>query len=139
MDQLREYATRLAEGIRCVITCPAEGIELPPLYPLQEQIKAEARRFNVLCIGRRAGKTYLGIRLALESALAGHPVGWFAPNYKLQLDAWRDLQAPIKDAVARSSVAERRIELAGGGLIELWSLDHEDAGRSRRYKRVIVD
>ena len=114
-------------------------IDLPTLYPLQQRIKAEARRFNVPCIGRRAGKTYLCTHLALETASEGHPVGWFVPDYKVALEVWRDIARPLKGIATKQNATERRIELPNGGVIEVWTLENEDAGRGRKYKRVIVD
>lgn len=117
-----------------------DRIALPSLYPAQQQIKGEARRFNVLDIGRRAGKTYLGQHLALETALAGHPVGWFAPNYKYLLEVWQEVTRMLRSLSSKINATERRIELVRGGGIEFWTLDGtDDPGRSRKYKRVIVD
>ena len=115
------------------------AIELPALYPVQQRIKDEGRRFNVLDIGRRAGKTFLGIHLALETAAAGEPVGWFAPSYKYVLEVWRDLIRPVADIAVKVNATERRIELPNGGSIEVWTLENDDAGRGRKYKRAIVD
>lgn len=116
-------------------------MRLPELYDAQQQIKSEAKRFNVLDIGRRAGKTFLGVHLALETALAGYPVGWFSPTYKYAYEVWDDLQRPLKSAGIDygSNKTDRVINLPSGGSIEVWSLDKEDAGRSRKYKRVIID
>lgn len=114
-------------------------ISLPSLYPKQQQIKDEGLRFNVLDIGRRAGKTFLGVHLALEAAALGHPVGWFAPSYKYVLEVWRDLIRPVADIAVKINATERRIELPNGGSIEVWTLENEDAGRGRKYKRAIVD
>lgn len=116
-----------------------QSVKLPPLYPTQSEIKRDGKRFNVLCIGRRAGKTYLGVDLALEKALEGHPVGWFSPKYKYVLEAWRDLLRPVSHVTTKVNATERRIEFQGGGSIEVWTLEDPDAGRSRKYKRVIVD
>ena len=44
--------------------------------------------------------------------------------------------API---TARKSETERRIELITSGVVEMWSLDNQDAGRGRKYKRVACD
>lgn len=115
-------------------------LPLPPLYDAQRQIKAEARRFNVLDIGRRAGKTYLGTHLALECAGQGHPVGWFAPSYKYLLEVWQFLSSTLQDYATKINATERRIELKNGGLIECWTLDGtDDPGRSRKYKLAIID
>jgi hypothetical protein len=115
-------------------------VELPALYPLQERIRSEARRFNVLDIGRRAGKTYLGTYLALDAVAEGHPVGWFAPNYKYLLEVWQVLTRALRPVATKANATERRIELSNGGVIEFWTLDGtDDPGRSRRYKLAIVD
>lgn len=37
------------------------------------------------------------------------------------------------------SELEKRIELIGGGVIDMWSLDSPDSIRGRKYKRIIVD
>lgn len=116
------------------------SVELPHLYPAQQQIKREARRFNVLNIGRRAGKTYLGIHLALETAATGSPVGWFAPNYKYLLEVWQTLTHDLRPLATKVNATERRIELRDDGVVECWTLDGtDDPGRSRKYKRVIID
>ena len=99
----------------------------------------EKRRFNVLDCGRRWGKTVLGIDLAAEVALSGYPVGWFAPTYKLLSEAWRDLLKVLRPYVIRANATDHRVELMTGGVVEMWSLDSEDGGRSRKYARVIVD
>lgn len=113
---------------------------LPTLLPWQQQVKSEARRFNVVDIGRRAGKTTLGYDLAADPAIAGKPVGWFSPTYKDMLDVWRDLRDLLQPITSRVNIQERRIELLTGGVIEFWSLDKNvDAGRGRKYARAIVD
>jgi len=103
------------------------------------RVALQAKRFNVLDCGRRWGKTVLGIDLAAEIALYGHPVGWFAPEYKFLSEAWRDLVGLLEPYTVRSNATEMRIELITGGVIEMWSLDGPNAGRSRKYARVIVD
>jgi len=139
-------AARLARGrfsmaARKGKPTPAEIVanDLPSLYETQARIVSEAGRFNVLDIGRRAGKTYLGTRLALDAALAGHPVGWFAPGYKYVLEVWRDLTRPLGKLKCRINATERRIEIPGAGTIEVWTLESPDAGRGRKYKVAIVD
>jgi hypothetical protein len=99
----------------------------------------------VVACGRRFGKTTLGIDLACETALGdedspARPVGWFAPEYKLLSEAWRDLRDILAPVIARANDQERRIELNTGGTIEAWSFDRNpNAGRSRKYQRVVID
>ena len=121
-------------------TEPENEIELPELYDKQIEIKRDARRFNVLDIGRRAGKTFLGQHLALETVRNADPCGWFAPNYKYLLEVWEFLTRTLRPFATKINATERRIELANGGLIECWTLDgSDDPGRSRKYKRAIID
>jgi len=105
----------------------------------QQRVIDEAGRFNVLECGRRFGKTTLGIDRTVQTGLSGHPVAWFAPSYKLLSEVWRDISALLAPLKPKANQQEKRIELLTGGVIEFWSLDQPDAGRGRRYKRVVVD
>jgi hypothetical protein len=99
----------------------------------------ETKRFNVVDCGRRWGKTTLGINLLVPPAIEGRPVGWFAPSYKYLEGPWHDFTTILRPLIARSNKTERRIELVTGGVVEFWSLEDEDAGRSRKYARVAID
>jgi hypothetical protein len=115
-------------------------VDLPRLHPNQERVKAEAGRFNVVNCGRRFGKTVLGEDLTIDPALDGKRVGWFAPEYKLLAEAWRDMLAMLGPVVSHRDANEKRIELITGGVIEAWSFDRTpNAGRSRKYHRVVFD
>lgn len=104
----------------------------------QEKVLSEAQRFNVLNCGRRWGKSKLAANLVVEPALESWPTGYFTPTYKL-------LEATYKDCLSiLTNVTKRKhdnqfIELITGGIIEFWSLDNPNAGRSRKYKRAVVD
>lgn len=115
-------------------------IRLPALHLGQADVRAKAKRFNVLACGRRWGKTLLGIDRAIEPALNGLPVGWFAPAYKYLKEPWREIGDRLRPLISRMNETEKVIELLTGGRIDFWSLrDTEDAGRSYKYARVIVD
>lgn len=81
----------------------------------------------------------MGINRLIQAALQGKPVAWFAPNYRLLSDVWRELQSLLGPIIANVNQQERRIELLGGGVIEAWSLDSPDAGRGRAYRVVVID
>ncbi len=100
---------------------------------------AQAKRFNVACIGRRWGKTSMGVTLAAEKALEGYPVGWFAATNKLQSEAWREIVATLEPVTRRLSQQDHRLELITGGVIETWSLESTGFGRGRKYARIIID
>jgi len=114
-------------------------LELPKRHNAQHQIVRDAVRFNIVNCGRRWGKSLLGQERLVRPALAGHPVAWFAPTYRLLGQAWRDVNRTLRGVITERSVQEHRLALATGGVIEMWTLTDEDAGRSRKYKRVIID
>lgn len=104
----------------------------------QKQVLDEAKRFNVLCCGRRFGKSALAVNLLAETALSGKPAGYFAPTYKLLDGTYNECLSALEPIVVRKN-EHQFIELLTGGRIEFWSLENELAGRSRKYKRVILD
>src|SRR5215469_11329187 len=114
-------------------------LSLPAPHPGQLQIIRESRRFNVVCCGRRWGKTVLGMDRLIHPALEGLPVAWFSPTYKLLADTWRELRTALEPVTRDKSEQEKRIELISGGAIELWSLDSSDAARGRKYAVVVID
>lgn len=105
----------------------------------QQAIASNKARFKVIMCGRRFGKTALGIREVCDEAIAGSPVGWFAPTYKYVLEVWRELLQRLQPVIARSNDQERRIELVTGGVIEMWTLDTPDPGLGRKYKLAVID
>lgn len=114
-------------------------LTLPRRLTWQQQVVREAKRFNVVCIGRRAGKSTLGIdRCATRETLA-YPVGWFSPTYRMLTEIWREANRILTPIVARRSAQDHRLEFVTGGVLEFWSLDNPDVARGRKYRRVIVD
>lgn len=114
-------------------------IKLPRLHPGQLAVARDQARFNVLACGRRWGKTVFGIDRLVHPALHGFPVAWFAPSYKYLIEPWRELRRLLAPVTDSSNATERRIDLITGGSIEFWSLQDPDAGRSRKYKRIVID
>lgn len=118
---------------------PTLTLTLPRPHKAQRQILRETKRFHALACGRRWGKTTLGHELAARPALERLPVGWFAPTYKLLAEAWRDIKRVLGPVLATANAQERRMELITGGVIEFWTMEDPDAGRSRKYARAIID
>lgn len=114
-------------------------VKLLRRHPGQQVVHLHPARFKVVMCGRRWGKTAYGVREVCDAALAGQPVGWFAPNYKYALEVWRELLQRLGPVVVRSNDQERRIELATGGVIEVWTMDSPDPGLGRKYKLIVVD
>lgn len=120
-----------------VITIPAFA-----LHSGQQRIMESKARFRVASCGRRFGKTMLAIEwLALMpgGAVDGSPVAFFSPTYKLLLDVWSDMERTLADLTRKANKTEMRIELITGGKIDFWTLEDPDAGRGRKYKRLVID
>ena len=114
-------------------------IKLPRLHSAQAQVRKERKRRNVLCNGRRWGKNIFLQFLAVETATQGQFMGWSAPVYKQTLDDYRALENILAPVIVKRSISEMRLELAGGGVVEFWSLDKPDTIRGKRYHRFIVN
>jgi len=96
-------------------------------------------RFKVGRCGRRWGKSTLGETWICEGVLDGEPTGWFAPDYKTLAEVRQeifDLLDPIK---VTSNKTDGVIRALTDGRVDFWSLENERAGRSRKYKRVVID
>ncbi|MEZ5163274.1 MAG: terminase family protein [Fimbriimonadaceae bacterium] len=92
-----------------------------------------------MACGRRWGKTTLAIDLAVHAMIAGKPVAWGAPQYKLLAEPLRILSRIVHPTNAKINLSERRIELSTGGSIQFWSLLDHNAGRGTKYALWIID
>jgi len=71
--------------------------------------------------------------------MQGWPTAWFAPTYKNLAETWRGISQVLKEVTLRCSQTEHRLELVGGGSLDMWSLDHPDVARGRKYAEVVID
>ena len=94
---------------------------------------------NIARCGRRFGKTTMFESAAADWSSNKLLVGWFAPDYKLLAPSYKRILKMVKPIVESANKVEGLIELRGGGLIEFWTLNNEDAGRSRKYDKVVID
>lgn len=117
------------------------SVELQKLHsgqlPVAERIRDNKR--VVLRCGRRFGKTMLLERTAAKRAYLGQRVGWFGPQYKLNTPTYRRLAHTLAPVTASRSKIDQIIETKSGGTVEFWTMENEDAGRSRYYDLVIMD
>lgn len=117
-------------------------IQPPQLHVGQQIILDNPARFKVATCGRRFGKTVIGtywLAGSPGSAVDGFPVAYFAPTYKLLLDVWATLKYMLKPLIKRANQTEMRIDLVTGGKIDFWTLEDKDAGRGRKYARIVID
>lgn len=114
-------------------------IKLPRPYDAQHQILREAKRFNVLCNGRRWGKTTLSIRLCKPALSKNYKIGYWSPTYKDLEEVWNEIKHRFHDAIQAKNEQVKSIRLYGGGLIDFWSMEDPNSGRGRSYHRAILD
>jgi hypothetical protein len=118
-------------------------VTLPTLHAGQlrrrEKVNTAKARFVLTMCGRRWGKTMDGEEWVADGALDGQRCGWFSPTYKYQIEVWDSLVFRLRSAIRTQNKTDKRIELITGGIIECWTLDTPDAGRSRKYHRIVVD
>jgi phage terminase large subunit-like protein len=116
-------------------------VKLPTLHP--DQMKAldlfTESPFVALRCGRRWGKTDMAVVVGGDGAVRGEPVGYFAPDYKILSETYERLITTLQPVISSSSKNHGIIKTISGGIIEFWSLDNDRAGRSRKYKRVLID
>lgn len=108
-------------------------------HAAQREIIRGAARFNVICAGRRTGKTKLSLIRALKPMLAGKPVAYFAPVYKMMTSYWREAETLFAPVIVAKNKAEHRLEVIGGGSLQMWSLDSADTVRGRKYALALID
>lgn len=100
--------------------------------------KPTGARHVVRC-GRRFGKTTFFEEASGNWGVNKLPVGWFSPNYKLLAPSYKRILNRVRPLVKSASKIDGLIELITGGSIEFWTLNDEDAGRSRKYAKVVID
>jgi predicted phage terminase large subunit-like protein len=117
-------------------------LETVALHPGQHAVVFSPARFRVVAAGRRWGKTVAALEwlFVVEGGmLDGAPVAYFAPTYKLLLEVFDQAARTVSQLGGRVNATEKRIGLPNGGLAEFWTLEDRDAGRGRRYARVVID
>lgn len=118
------------------------ALDLQAPHAGQRVVMDCATRHRVLRCGRRWGKsTYGSIEVAHDAALLPNRfLGFFTPKMMYLAEVWRDLRHRLKPLVRRANDSNHRIELINGSVIEAWTLENNpEAGRSRKYHKVVVD
>lgn len=119
---------------------PVVNLTIPELYSRQQYVRANARRYNVLAWGRRAGKTTFGSDLVIETLIDRRgKLGWFAPDFKILDPVWNYYVKLFAPLTVDKDETKRYLELKGGGIFECWSMQSGIVARSRDYDRAIGD
>lgn len=112
----------------------------PGLHPPQIEVWDDPTRFVVLAAGRRWGKTRLGTLLALRVALTGGRAWWVAPTYSIAMEGWYTLMALVGQVPGATILKSlRRIELPGGGVVEVRSGDNPQRLRGAGLDFLVLD
>lgn len=96
-------------------------------------------QYAALRCGRRYGKTAYAGNWAIDGLIKGEIVGWFAPDYKTGGEVFNELVDILDPIKKRSSKTDGIIRTTTGGRMDFWTLENINAGRSRKYHRIIFD
>lgn len=119
--------------------------DVPQLRPDQARIAWALDEYDVVvaAMGRRWGKTVLGLVLVLAALLNGMRVAWVVPTYRNSNPLWRAIRAAIAPLVrsgrAQVNKAERYVEMWNGGFLGIYSADSADAIRGEWFHLVMID
>ena len=106
----------------------------------QRKVLAEQKRFNVLCCGRRWGKTTIAQHVIVPAVASGQKWAWFAPRLPLLEEPWEQLKRTLEPLTKGRDEQQRIIRCIGGGHLKCWSLHNDpDGGRGNPYHGVIID
>lgn len=114
-------------------------VEKQSLHDAQALILSQQARFNIAVCGRRFGKTVLSHEILWKDIADGKPTAYFAPTYKMLSLVWKEAKSRFYKAIEKVNVQEKRLEFAGGGSLDFWSLDSFDSVRGRKYANVVID
>lgn len=109
-----------------------------------------AKRFNVIPTARRVGKSEMIWRARLANGrlplimpvLKGWPVGLFTHEIKDVENVWNGILEIYEPLIIRKDNTKHIVNFVGGGTLEVWSIANvgrQEAGRGRKYKRIVVD
>lgn len=118
---------------------PVYDLTFLKLHGGQQNIASNLRKRTVIRAGRRFGKSTLIEQIIAHKVTKGQRVGLFAPQHKLLSASYNRIYETLSPIITSSSRIDGRMETLTKGCLELWSLDNEDAGRSRWYNLVVVD
>jgi hypothetical protein len=89
--------------------------------------------------GRRFGKTEFAKSFVAQGILLGEEVAWFAPQHMAWSEVYPDLRRILAPLVDTSSKSQAVMRFTNGARLDFWSMENPNAGRGRRYHRVVID
>ena len=129
-------------------------VKLVGVREYQREVVEIGARFKLLMCGRRWGKTTVGLVTAgqghgptagevghLRGALDGARIGWVVPSedHPAATEVWADLKKTLGPLRVSVSEEQRKVVVAGGGSVQVWSGFDPDKLRGVAFDGVIVD
>lgn len=109
-------------------------IVLPTLHQGQIDIFNDRAQLNVVCCGRRFGKTKLMTALTGNEAAMGRKAGLFTPEHKQLQEPYDELRDMLEPIIKIKNKTEGKIRTINGGHLDFWATtDNPLAGRGREY------
>ena len=114
-------------------------VQIPRFHPAQVRLWKMPGKFKAARCGRRWGKNVFGESIAVSDACRGRFVGWFAPENKRLSESYNVIREALLPVMKSSDKTHGIIKTITGGRVEFWTMEDENAGRSRKYHRAIMD
>lgn len=109
------------------------------LHEAQQHVIDTRRRFNVLCCGRRWGKSRLAFALALETAAKGLPTVYVTPTAVDYEKRWTEAVDFYRPIIKDAKISEGVLVFVNGARMDWFGLHRYDGIRGNRYARAIID
>lgn len=120
-------------------------LQLAMLRQNQTAIMRHPAKYKFICAGRRFGKTFMCIEIAMSVVANGGRVAWIVPTYKNARSMWRAIERKAlripKSQITVKSKSERMLELSNFGSISVFSdaNGNADSALGDAFHLVIID
>lgn len=114
-------------------------IRLPKLHSGQLEAYSQFKRFSVLAIGRRFGKTFLALNLICTKAIEGKHTAYIAPSYSMTSKFFKNCARRLTPIVKSINSKDYLIELVTGGSIQMFSFASINSIRGNSFDFIVVD
>ena len=114
-------------------------IPLPKLHSGQLEARKQFKRFTVLAIGRRFGKTFMALNLICTRAIEGKRCAYIAPNYSMTTKFFKNCAKRLAPIVKSINSKDYLIELVTDGSIQMFSFASINTIRGNDFDFVVID
>lgn len=114
-------------------------IKLPKMHLGQLEAKKQFKRFNVLAIGRRFGKTTMALTEICTRAINGEQVCYIAPNYSMTTKFFKSVSTKLHPVIKSVNGKDHIINLITGGSIQTFSMESIDNIRGNSFDYAVLD